>query len=457
MKNLFAKVSRRDFLRLAAASAAGSLLAACGVNATPQAASKSPVQLVYQDWRTDWFPAMAQEELAKFNNEHPDIRVFYTPDPDNKVEKMVADMAAGTAPDLMSGCCDFFPAWADAGYLLDITAYVKADLDDETIKEWSPAQYQALFTRTGKQFGLPQYHGALALYYNKDMFDAAGVDYPSDDWTHEEYLEAMNKLTVREDGKVTRWGSMFDVSWDRIQIHVNGWGGNYVDPEDPHRCVMSFPKALGAMEWLRKRMWEDGAMASFLDVQSKETRKAFIDQQIAMVEDGSWALKDILEGADFRIGIAAFPSGPERKVTLGTTDGFGIYGKTKHPEQAWEFLKFLVSQDYGRAMARTHFLQPARSSLLPEWIDFIQKQYPEKTQDVNIAAFTDGQVKGYSVTAEIFPNMVGVGKMAQDKWDQIFTLGKEPVTSMINVCRTIEGMQKDQAGLPLDCNCSPEG
>ena len=135
MKTHFSHLSRRDFLRLAAASAAASMLTACGVSATPQAPSKSPVQLVYQDWRTDWFPAMAQEQLAEFNSDHPDIRVFYTPDPDNKVEKMVADMAAGTAPDLMSGCCDFFPEWADAGQLLDLRPYVAQDLDEAAINE----------------------------------------------------------------------------------------------------------------------------------------------------------------------------------------------------------------------------------------------------------------------------------------------------------------------------------
>jgi hypothetical protein len=92
------------------------------------------VQLVYQDWRTEWFPGLAQEMLTKFNSEHPSIRVFYTPDPDNLEVKMPADMAAGTAPDVLAGCCEFFPAWANAGYLLDLRPYVEADLDQETIK-----------------------------------------------------------------------------------------------------------------------------------------------------------------------------------------------------------------------------------------------------------------------------------------------------------------------------------
>jgi multiple sugar transport system substrate-binding protein len=394
--------------------------------------------------------------LSKFNSEHPNIRVFYTPDPDNLEVKMPADMAAGVAPDVMSGCCEFFPAWANAGYLLDLRPFVEADLEKDTIDDWSPAQYQALFTQDGKQFGLPKYHGALALYYNKDLFDAAGVDYPTAEWTYEDYLDAMKKLTVRKAGETTQWGSMVDVSWDRIQIHVNGFGGHYVNPEDPKKCEMASSVAQEAMEWLRQRMWEDKVMATFLDVQNVETRKAFIQQKIAMVEDGSWALRDILDSASFRIGVAPFPTGPKRHATLATTDGFGIYANTKYPEAAWELLKFLVSKDYGRAMARTHFLQPARASLVPEWAGYIRQEYPSKAKEVDIEAFADGQIHGYSVTTEIFPNMVGVGKLAKDAWDQIYTLGKAPVSEMENICRQIEAIQNASSQLPTSCECGPQ-
>jgi multiple sugar transport system substrate-binding protein len=393
---------------------------------------------------------MAQEMLAKFNETHPNIRVFYTPDPDNLEAKMPEDMAAGTAPDVFSGCCDFFPAWANAGHVLDLRPYVDADLDAEAIDDWSPAQYQALFTADGKQFGLPKYHGGLALYFNKDAFDAAGVAHPTYEWTHDDYLEAMRGLTLTSGGAITRWGSMFDVSWERIQMHVNGWGGHFVNPDDHTRCEMAAAPSLEAMEWLRQRMWDDKVMATSLDVQNLETREAFIQQKIAMVEDGSWALKDILDRANFRVGVAPFPAGPVRKVTLATTDGFGIYAGTRHPEAAWELLKFLVSKDYGLAMARTHFLQPARRSLVPDWVSYIREEYPEKAEEVDIAAFADGQINDYSVTAEIFPEMVGVSDIARDTWTQIFTLGKAPVTDMAGVCQQIEGIQKKgAASLPL--------
>jgi multiple sugar transport system substrate-binding protein len=439
------KLSRRAFLSLAGGTAAGVALNACSRSQikTDQRGGE-PIQLVYQDWRTDWFPPMAQQALDEFHASHPNIRVFYTPDPENVEETMLADFQAGTAADVFAGCCTFFPIWAQKGFALDLTSYVEADLDQATIDDWDPAQYKSFFTRQGVQYGLPKYHGALALYYNKDVFDQYGVDYPDGTWDHDDYLAAMKRLTHDRDGdgKTDLWGSMVDVSWDRIQVHVNGWGGHLVDPDDPTRCAMADSEARAAMEWIRARMWDDKVMATFLDVQNMETRQSFVAGQLAMVEDGSWALKDILAGADFRIGVAPMPAGPARRVTLATTDGFGIFAGTKHPDAAWELLKFLIGKEYGRAMARANFLQPARASLVEDWVGYIREEFPEKAADVDIAAFADGHIKGYSVTAEIFADMDAARRLTYGVWDQIFTLGQAPVDDVIPVCQQIEAEQR---------------
>jgi multiple sugar transport system substrate-binding protein len=446
-------LSRREFLRLAGVTAAGALLSACMPSQSPPTSQGGEqVQLVYQDWRTEWFPPMVQAMLDQFHASHPNIRVFYTPDPDDVEETMLDKMQAGTAPDVFQGCCSFFPIWAQKGYVLDLRPNVAADLDQATIDEWDPAQYHSFFTRDGQQYGLPKYHGALALYYNKDLFDEYGVDYPDGTWDHEDYLDAMQRLTHdrNDDGKIDLWGSMLDISWERIQVHVNAWGGHFVDSEDPKHCRMAEPEALQAMEWIRARMWDDRVMASFLDVQNLETRNAFSTGRVAMVEDGSWALKDILARATFRIGVAPLPAGPARRVTLATTDGFGIYAGTKHPEAAWEFVKFLISKDYGRAMARASFLQPARASLVDEWVGFVREEFPERSKDMDIAAFADGHLKGYSVTAEVFANMEDARRITYAAWDQIFTLGEAPVEQMQDVCRQIEkAQQQSQYG----CSC----
>jgi multiple sugar transport system substrate-binding protein len=443
-------VSRRAFLRSAGLAAAGVALGACVPDFSRPVAQRSgqKVQLVYQDWRTDWFPAMAQQMLEIFHATHPNIRVFYVPDPENLEDKMLAEMQAGTAADVFQGCCAHFPMWAQQGFTLDLRPYVNADLTQETIEDWDQFQYGALFTPDGKQYGLPKYHGALALYFNKGLFDKYFVNYPNESWTHDDYHAAMRDLTVDQnrDGQTDVWGSMLDISWDRIQVHVNAWGGNLVDPVDPSRCRMGDQPALEAMDWLRKRMWEDKVMATFSDVQGLGTSQAFASGRLAMVEDGSWALKSILSRADFRLGVAPLPAGPARRVTLATTDGFGIYAGTKHPDAAWELLKFLISHDYGRAMAKANFLQPARASLVDDWIGYVQDDFPEKTKGMNLGAFADGHLRGYSVVAEVFPNMVDARRIAQSAWDQIFTLGQAPVGIIEPAARQIEEAQRRTSG-----------
>jgi multiple sugar transport system substrate-binding protein len=437
-------LSRRTFLHLTGLAVAGTALQACG-SGSPQATPKQDevINLVYQDWRTEWFPPLVQETMVKFQATHPNIRVFYTPDPEDLESSMPADLAAGTAPDVFQGCCSLLPVWAQNGHLLDLRPYIDRDLDQDTIKDWNQAQYQAFQTEDGKQFGLPKYHGALALYYNKDLFDQYGVAYPNETWTHEEYLTAMKALTHDrdKDGRTDLWGSMLDPAWERIQIHINGFGGHIVDPTNPSRCLLTAPEAMEAMEWLRARMLDDKVMATFVDVQNLGTREAFITQRVAMVEDGSWALRDILEKATFRVGVAIFPAGPVKRVTLATTDSFAIYAKTHHPDEAWELLKFLISKEYGLAMAKASFLQPSRASLVQDWVEAIRQAYPEKTEGLDIAAFADGHIKGYSVTAETFANMTQAASLIKESWRAIFTLGQQPLSIMKDVCQKIETTQ----------------
>jgi multiple sugar transport system substrate-binding protein len=438
-------VTRREFLKLAATATAGAALSACSP-ALADPTMTSSIQLVYRDWRTDWFPPMAQQMLEEFHASHPTIRVYYNLDPESNEfeEKSLADLQSGTAPDVFQGCCNLLPIWAQKGHLLDLRPFVEADLDQATIADWDPVQYHSFFTREGRQYALPKYHGALALYYNKDLFDQVSVDYPSDSWTHDDYVAAMKRITekLKQAGRSGIWGSMTDIAWERLQVHVNAWGGHFVDPNDATKSRMADPPTLHALEWLQARMWDEKVMATQLDVQNKGTQAAFIAGQLAMVEEGSWALKNILANANFRVGLAAFPAGPARRATLATTDGFGIYAGTKHPEAAWELLKFLVSKEYGRAMAKAQFLQPARASLVEEWVQFVRTEFPAKTKDMDIAVFADGHRKGYSVISEGFANQADAQRLAEEAWQKIFGLGQSPVEIMDEVSRQIEGAQQ---------------
>jgi len=128
-----AKVSRRDFLKLSGLAAGSALLNACAPSGSlvTQSEQKKKIQLVYQDWRTEWFPAMAQQMLERFHQSHANIRVFYVPDPVDVEESLLVDMQAGVAPDVFAACCSFFPILAQEDQTLDLRPFVEEELDED--------------------------------------------------------------------------------------------------------------------------------------------------------------------------------------------------------------------------------------------------------------------------------------------------------------------------------------
>ena len=94
-------------------------------------------------------------------------------------------------------------------------------------------------------------------------------------------------------------------------------------------------------------------------------------------------------------------------------------------------------------MAKANFLQPARASLVQDWVEFIRQEFPEKTEEMDIAIFAEGHIKGYSVVAEIFPNMVEAKRLVYSAWDQIFLLGEQPVSLMKDIAQQVENAQKE--------------
>ncbi len=109
-------------------------------------------------------------------------------------------------------------------------------------------------------------------------------------------------------------------------------------------------------------------------------------------------------------------------------------------------MKFLISPRYGRAMSHAHLLQPARASLVDEWIADVREQYPEKAKDMDLGAFAEGHLKGYSVTPEIFENQEAARQLATGAWEQIFTLGRKPVSYMREISDQIEAAQRRLRG-----------
>src|SRR5579884_4247457 len=195
----------------------------------------------------------AQKFLADtFAKDHPSINVTIEPAPDNRDEKLIASMVAGTAPDVFESWTDNVTQFADRGQVMDVDPLVKRDYKADDLKDFYAWQWRDFVLPNHIRFGLPKYVNVMFTWYNKDIFQKAGVKEPDESWTHDDYAQAAIKLTTKNGSNVDTWGLYYPVwSWDRYWYKIVAWGGNVVDPNDTTKCVFDSDKALAAFEWSR--------------------------------------------------------------------------------------------------------------------------------------------------------------------------------------------------------------
>lgn len=148
-----------------------------------------------------------QELIAKFEEKHPNIKVKTESSPYNQFfQKLDTQIAAESAPDLWLSDGVLVPKYAERGVLKDLTEWIQRDLKSD--------EYYGLdFNKDaeGKYWGVPQGIQIAVLYYNKDMFDEAQVDYPTEDWTWDDLKAAAEKLT--KDSQPMRQPSRSRTRW----------------------------------------------------------------------------------------------------------------------------------------------------------------------------------------------------------------------------------------------------
>jgi multiple sugar transport system substrate-binding protein len=134
--------------------------------------------------------------IADFEAQNPGIEIEYTTAPfDNYFTKLQTDFAAGNPPDVFELNYENFVTFASRGTLspLDDRLAADAEVSDDT---FYPAALDA-FAYEGVQYGLPITFSTVVLFYNQDLFDAAGVAYPSDDWTWDDVMTAAEAISTR--------------------------------------------------------------------------------------------------------------------------------------------------------------------------------------------------------------------------------------------------------------------
>jgi multiple sugar transport system substrate-binding protein len=463
-------LTRRDFLRMSAIAAAGAGLGACApqviretvtvketvvvegeaveivVTATPPPVLEGEVTVMVED-DSGYAMTFNGQFVPYFNESYPGITVHFTPEVDN--EKKLAAMVAGDAPDILGGCCGQHADYAQRGQLLDMQPYIDRDWAQEKIDDFNPGVYNGHVHPQWGHYALPYFLGVLVLYFNKDMFDEEGIEYPpqkwEDAWTYEKYAEVMQKFVKQdESGNYVRWGSYGSrTDQDRLGWHLKNFGGHFTD-ETGMRCLLGEPEAQEALWWLYERTWTDRSYAVAADIQQNARTYAFPNRMIAMMEEGTWSLDNVAEAlVEFNWDVAPVPKGPAAQTTMASNDAVGIWSGTPNPEATWAVMSAMMDPFYFRLMARVQLYVPPRKSLLDEWYSTVKLRY-EVLEPVTVEVFGEAIKQGLTYPMEIFAKQGRATEILGPALERIYLLGTDTPDIFKNgICAEIEAAMQE--------------
>ncbi len=336
-------------------------LAGCGGGGGKPSAIE-PVTLTLFTWTRPGELAVNQDLCAKFEASHPGIKVEIINEPgDRAMDKLQQMVAAANPPDVMSIHGAYFMPLAAKGALLDLDPYVAKD-KEFAIEDFYPKLVE-LCRYDGKLYSLPRYTSVYVLFYNKDLFDAVGLKYPSDSWTWDDYLAAARKLTNSSDPNPERrhFGTVIDFWGARIYPWVWAAGGEILDKEGK-RCLLDQPVAQDALQFLvdlrhRYKVCPPTTMAD-----RKQNIAMFVNGQVGMFQTGAWDIQQMNEAKALRWDIAPLPKRKQHATLLGM-ENYAVAAGTKHPQEAWELFSFLLGKEAQERMGTELEKQPSRQSV----------------------------------------------------------------------------------------------
>ncbi|NLG24523.1 MAG: sugar ABC transporter substrate-binding protein, partial [Clostridiales bacterium] len=257
--------------------------------------------------------------------------------------KLVSQLASGTAPDIIATENGMMAKFVDSGLLMPITRMLEADAD-VNVNDYFPHLLN-YYTVDGEIYGLPYDAQPISMFfYNKALFDEAGVAYPTEDWTWDDMRDAAIKLTKTDDGgRITQYGLLAN-TWKNY-LYSNG-GAIMDDLYAPTACVINSPEAIEAIQFMADLILVDKVMPSpdTLSTSGVSGPDMFATGQIAMFNTGYWSLVDLPDRwKDIDLGLTMVPkaNGGGRAVSTGGT-AYCVANGSANPELAYEFVKYFM-------------------------------------------------------------------------------------------------------------------
>lgn len=310
---------------------------------------------------------------------------------------LVTEIEAGTAPDVFWIPGTDIARFAEAGLILNLADFAGADADFD-VNDFYPGPMGFLTTQlTGMEedalWGLPRDVSAFAIYYNADLFDEVGLDYPGgDDWDWDRFLAAANEISSLGD---EIYGFGMNAWWANWGYFVNAAGSSFFN-EDFTACGLDNEATVVGLQTAAD-MFASGAAVPW----GTDSEPPFFAGSVGMFMNGRWATPGAIANANFNWNVAPLPVGPSGEPTNWLFWGaYVVNARTAHPAEAWELVTRLTSAEIQGKVADLGANIPSRAT--DEAIELFLATLPDS--GVNNAVFTDGAAVGVTEAPLFFGN-----------------------------------------------------
>lgn len=354
----------------------GILLAACNSNNTSSNNNdKVVIQMAISGSNAEM--KIREDTADAFMAENPDIEIEWVDLGNQRFEKTLTLISGGNAPDILY-INEWVPALATRNVLMPLDDLIAQD-SEFNLDEF----YEGLIDGNRYEehiYALPQEVSPHAIYYNKDLFDKAGLPYPSDDWTQEEFIETALALTNPSE---KQYGFLLEHGYGPALGWVYRNGGNIFN-EDGTKTALDSNEALRAFEFMTEIV-EKGISPNPAEREAsgQGTDAQFRNGQVAMFSAGLWMLPPFKEEPlDFNWDVVSMPVAENQNVPAGILN-WGISNQTEHKEEAWKVLKYFVGHEGMKRVAESHMALPGTKDEVANQI-ILDSGFPE-----NVRAFVE--------------------------------------------------------------------
>lgn len=277
-------------------------------------------------------------ELAREKYPNITVKVIYIPSEyDQKVQTMIG---GGTSPDIIE-LAEQINAYSSKGQIISLDEFVKSsgiNLDERygSVKE--------VYSTGGKLYAMPDRGGAMIVYYNKDLFDKAGVSYPTKDWTWDDLLNTAKKLTIKEGNEVKQWGFAAGSWWPWWMSFMYQNGGRVLD--ENNKPVVNTPENVEALQFYNDLVWKHHVAPSpvdFANMGNPGPDQLFAQGKVAFEITGFWNIASLNKVPELNWDIAPVWKNKERATPIFGS-GLAISKDCKNPEAAFKVIEFLTSE-----------------------------------------------------------------------------------------------------------------